>query len=73
MQQTRHARRIYIGGIGENCTEQSLQDFFEDTLKRVCEMCGSCGSIVLKKIRYGDFFLGACSPAIQQRSCLYLH
>ena len=35
MQQTRHARRIYVGGIGDDCTEQMLTEFFNDTLKRV--------------------------------------
>lgn len=36
MQQTRHARRIYVGGIPDNTTtEQDLRDFFNDVLDKV--------------------------------------
>ncbi|CAM9784314.1 unnamed protein product [Chrysoparadoxa australica] len=46
MQQTRHARRLYVGAVPANTTDKELQTFFEDVIARAisAEMAG--GAIV---------------------------
>jgi hypothetical protein len=39
MQQTRHARRLYVGGIGNDATEQEITVFFNDIISRVRIVC----------------------------------
>jgi len=36
LQQTRHARRLYVGGVPE-CSEQELAAFFNDIIRRSCD------------------------------------
>lgn len=40
MQQTRHARRIYVGGIGDGVSEQELSLFFSDVVGRALQQPG---------------------------------
>lgn len=45
-QQTRHARRLYVGGIGHDATEAEIAGYFNDIISRVrCLPGWCCGSL----------------------------
>jgi splicing factor U2AF subunit len=47
MQQTKHARRIYIGGIGANATERDIETFVRDVIFKAMAPAQPVGEPVL--------------------------
>jgi splicing factor U2AF subunit len=47
MQQTKHARRIYIGGIGNDAVDKDIEDFMRDVIRRAMGSNAPAGDPVL--------------------------
>lgn len=43
--QTRHARRLYVGGIGD-CSEREVSDFFNQNIRRACNVTLSTDPVI---------------------------